>query len=441
MATVTKPIALDESINTTEQTPRNIADVLAEELKGIADNILPPNASQIAYDNTASGLTATNVQDAIDEVISSQADVIADTMADLTENKTAVVTDGVADFETIDGSLVKSLVVEIEPSQSGSGTPSPSNIRPISGYTQEDVTVVGKNRLEVSATSQTINGVTFTVNSDGTILADGTATAEIRLVLSTLSNLQNGNYIFSGCPSGGGVSTYYLQLVKSPAPSIIDVGNGNTFEKGSSYTVNNIRIIINNGVTVNNLLFKPMIRLATDTDSTFEPYHGKTYTTAFNQTVYGGTLDVLTGELTITHGFITVNGTENIGKSTLTNCDIYIFGVVGADFSKPFITSAFEYSATAVNAIGYTWRGSSDVQMRMGYAPYGTTTVDDFKDWLSQNPLQICYTLATPTTLSLTPQTVKALVGENHMQASTGDVLECKFSMLINGDDLEMLLS
>ena len=70
MATVTKPIALDESINTTEQTPRNIADVLAEELKGIADNILPPNASQIAYDNTASGLTATNVQDAIDEIIS-----------------------------------------------------------------------------------------------------------------------------------------------------------------------------------------------------------------------------------------------------------------------------------------------------------------------------------------------------------------------------------
>jgi hypothetical protein len=53
----------------------------------------------------------------------------------------------------------------------------------------------------------------------------------------------------------------------------------------------------------------------------------------------------------------------------------------------------------------------------------------------------VTYTLATPTTLSLTPQTVKALVGENHIQASTGDVLECKYSMMINGDDLEMLLS
>lgn len=39
MATVTKPIALDESINTTEQTSRNIADVLAQELASIASAI------------------------------------------------------------------------------------------------------------------------------------------------------------------------------------------------------------------------------------------------------------------------------------------------------------------------------------------------------------------------------------------------------------------
>lgn len=39
MATVTKPIALDESINTTESSSRNIADVLAQELSGIASAI------------------------------------------------------------------------------------------------------------------------------------------------------------------------------------------------------------------------------------------------------------------------------------------------------------------------------------------------------------------------------------------------------------------
>lgn len=39
MATVTKPMALDRSINTTEQSPRNVADVLAQELSGIATAI------------------------------------------------------------------------------------------------------------------------------------------------------------------------------------------------------------------------------------------------------------------------------------------------------------------------------------------------------------------------------------------------------------------
>lgn len=39
MATVTKPIALDESLNTTESPSRNVADVLAEELQNIASAI------------------------------------------------------------------------------------------------------------------------------------------------------------------------------------------------------------------------------------------------------------------------------------------------------------------------------------------------------------------------------------------------------------------
>lgn len=49
MATVTKPIALDESFNTTEQTPRNLADVLAE---GIGDLVSAVSriAPQTVYD-------------------------------------------------------------------------------------------------------------------------------------------------------------------------------------------------------------------------------------------------------------------------------------------------------------------------------------------------------------------------------------------------------
>lgn len=55
MATVTKPIALDESFNTTELTPRNLADVIAE---GIGD--LVSAISQIAPQTTYDELDKLN---------------------------------------------------------------------------------------------------------------------------------------------------------------------------------------------------------------------------------------------------------------------------------------------------------------------------------------------------------------------------------------------
>ena len=62
MALVTKPPALDESINTTELSPRNLADVLAQELAGIASAISSgsPIASYVLRCPT-SGYTSTSV--------------------------------------------------------------------------------------------------------------------------------------------------------------------------------------------------------------------------------------------------------------------------------------------------------------------------------------------------------------------------------------------
>ena len=73
MATVTKPIALDESLNTTELSSRNVADVLAQELSAVATaigGISAPSAEDVSYDNSGSGLSATDVQNALDEIVS-----------------------------------------------------------------------------------------------------------------------------------------------------------------------------------------------------------------------------------------------------------------------------------------------------------------------------------------------------------------------------------
>ena len=58
--------------------------------------------------------------------------------------------------------------------------------------------------------TKTINGVTFTNNGDGTITANGTATAEANFAVSTFRTLAAHKYLLIGSPANGSNATYYL---------------------------------------------------------------------------------------------------------------------------------------------------------------------------------------------------------------------------------------
>lgn len=60
---------------------------------------------------------------------------------DITSTSIASFNDG------IDGAILGKCVVNIEPIQEGSGDPSLTNVRPISGWTEANINVVGKNLL------------------------------------------------------------------------------------------------------------------------------------------------------------------------------------------------------------------------------------------------------------------------------------------------------
>ena len=80
-----------------------------------------------------------------------------------------------------DSMPVKSMTVDVEAVQSGSGDPSPTNIRPISGWTGCKVYRTGKNLLNLSEYIKR-SGYTkpdVTVSGDTVTLADGTSTARI----------------------------------------------------------------------------------------------------------------------------------------------------------------------------------------------------------------------------------------------------------------------
>lgn len=109
-------------------------------------------------------------------------------------------------------------------------------------------------------------GIAYTVNSDGTVTANGTATGRSEFVLSAnKSDWASGNYVLSGCPSGGSADTYSLQTING----FSDTGSG--LQKNDTAEFARISIIIKKGTTVSNLVFKPQLELGT-TPTAYTPY-------------------------------------------------------------------------------------------------------------------------------------------------------------------------
>jgi hypothetical protein len=311
----------------------------------------------------------------------------------------AAFTDGTDNF-------LKSLEVAIEPQQD------------LHGYDSPWVGGAGKNKLPLtvdgiksansgatwSGNSTTINNVTFTIqtDSDGNVKGinvNGTASGDSpSLYLYKNVTLSNDTYTLNGCPTNGSLQSYGLFVDYSSGGNIPDYGSG------TSLPINNVtisaRIRVQNGYNAQNLVFKPMIRLSSVTDATFAPYSnicpisghtetnvvvspttdaedGTTYNIQFKDgdnplTVYGGTLDVVSGELKVVPYYDSYND-ETLEGEWISDRDVYAVG------TTPTI------GAQVVN-IG-----------------------------------------ATPQTYQLTPTQVKSLLGSNNVWCDTGKIEELEY--------------
>lgn len=134
-------------------------------------------------------------------------------------------------------------------------------------------------------TTKTSKGVTFTDNGDGTITVSGTASADatfdirnIWLASDIVELLPNTIYAFSGCPVGGGTSTYSIQFGNEESDMsnkswYDDIGTGGTLTTTDVKRFVGLRIIIKSGTAFSTpVTFKPMLRLASDIDDTYQPY-------------------------------------------------------------------------------------------------------------------------------------------------------------------------
>lgn len=121
-----------------------------------------------------------------------------------------------------------------------------------------------KNLIQNRETTRTVSGVTFTVNSDGSVSLSGTASANITsyLIVSSQS-IFDESCVLSGCPSGGSDGTYKLDMLAGGGGGgvlVSDYGTGalidwTLFVSGTF----SVRIRIANGTDTTGLIFKPML--------------------------------------------------------------------------------------------------------------------------------------------------------------------------------------
>ena len=125
-------------------------------------------------------------------------------------------------------------------------------------------------------TTKVDSGITYTVNSDGTVSMSGTASALSQFYF----NLQNlylpkGVYTVTGCPSYA--NGKYVIWVRTDDNSIycIDNGHGGNFivtDPSNPITVSIVTYDIASIPAAEPVTIKPMIRIAEDTDSTYTPF-------------------------------------------------------------------------------------------------------------------------------------------------------------------------
>ncbi len=115
------------------------------------------------------------------------------------------------------------------------------------------------NLLTVTASTTTENGVTFTVNEDGSVKVTGTPTEDTAFLVGYSQTLDTSKqWYFNGCPSGGSSSTYYCGWETAVAS---DTGSGSILDPVDNYPSSvPFYIVIKSGTTVSNLVFKPMLR-------------------------------------------------------------------------------------------------------------------------------------------------------------------------------------
>jgi len=309
-----------------------------------------------------------------------------------------------------------------------------SNVCPISGWTGAKVTRTGKNICDESKL----------LLASGWTVTDGVYSGVNTALHNAFHNTKGGfpgmafkpdtQYTVSfkfRSANDGKMSAVGFKYTDGTATTIYPKGTAEqliTLTSENGKNVSMVEFSYGNSDTI----YISQLQVEEGTSaSVFESYQGQTYEVAFPTeagTVYGGTLDVVNGMLTVDRATVELNGTEEMFFSN-NNIMVYGFGL----FKNRNGTTLTQYLSSHYKAVFKGWASLSDNEWQLVDSVAGFHDIVNCPDlesgrayitgqYQSGTPLQFTAPLKSPIEVQLTPQEIKTLLGINNIWADAGNV-------------------
>ena len=299
-----------------------------------------------------------------------------------------------------------------EPTQEGSGDPSPDNIRPISGRDSVKVERCGENLLDVAqcrtATPSAAYGLTVTVDDTGLIRVFGIPKVNKDNPRATFRILFTNQVILT--------KEYKAKwfVVKGVINAITPI------QKDKSIVLQS-PLLPNTSVDVQ---FRLMYYTG-DEPTTYTPYTGQTATLTLPSTIYGGTVDAVTGDGQETWGTETISRIASIDELTsVVRCAATLLQKSVTAKSGSAISNWLGEYVSYVEDKESFYTNQTHIYIKISKTRLSSFNVAGVNAYLSEHPLTVCYKLASPVPITATgAQPIPALPGVNTVLTDADSVM------------------
>lgn len=298
--------------------------------------------------------------------------------------------------------------VSWEPTQEGSGDPSPNNVRLIKGRDSVTVTRCGENLLD------SVPELPIRIYKDspyivvrGATLPAGQYTMDVRL-----------DVIPGGEALGAALIKY--ELADGTEKYFVPRASNETSTTTAFEATIKAITVVNYGNIDGNITGISLVPGTAAGD--FEPYIGQTATLTLPSTIYGGTVDAVTGEGQRTAKVIALDG--NSLKFALSSNGLYwnLPSNATPGINKIIATSHFAKTRFSTNT-NYNFVFTQPKEMDDLFASVDDLNAYCAAQYAAGTPVQIAYKLAEPVPFTVTgAQPISALSGVNTLLTDADSV-------------------